>query len=667
MRVVLLAVLSAQAQTPLPGLPSQKVAPDSVRKLIEKRDAGSELTDAEAKEVDDWEDQRAKELEAAWLKSAPSPRKSSGADTKGARIPPPLNRPAFLELLGVLRRDYAKRAGPGLLTLDKALMASKSGNAGANVAMALSLAGAAPAAVHATLWSCGRNPDDPTFVSNLGALLEGLEDERALTVLSYAVSLAPEGVLANTNLGWCLFNRGQFATAKGAFDTAAKAAPDAGPALLGQGMVAHRQGDHRKAIQYLSRALSIASSASGEEALDESQGETSETVPSSPGEVPLPKREDWTKGAPEPNVVIIDPVVSGSNQELYEVGAAKNAGIIKGYNERAQALIARQQGLRPNDGRDRSPVRTSTSLTLFRGDDAMAALARAQYTAFEVKRRAVRSPFERGFDEQRERVNVKVQDFQREALAGPPERYLEALCRKLRPAMEVEYGAFKASWGGAWEVEQRTIRDYGREAAATLSRIRHDDLREYLDIERRLHLLSMAMDGPADLIGWNSLGAAVMACDPKVSEPETSSVEASDDAKKTPCPPFLQGGFGVDLGVASVTLDCEKIAFQAGEGVIGRFEQNYVKHEQTYFLGVGVDSKVGVGAASAGVEGTSGVFVTCSGNTVRDIGLQSSRSVAFGTLKGEVSGTVGLVSGPSYSTSGTLGIGPVTVGIPGGH
>ncbi len=631
LRAVLVSALSSQAQTPLPGPPVQKA------------------------------------IEKTWLKPAPSSQKVRNSDLKAARIPPPLNRPAFLQLLGVLRVDYAKRAGRGISPLDKALATSKSDNAGANAAMALSMAGAAPAAVHATLWSCERRPDDATFVSNLGALLEGLEDERALAVLSYAVSLAPDGALPNANLGWCLFNRGQLESAKGVFETAAKAAPNSGPVLLGRGLVANRQGDHRKAIQLLSQALSVTSSASGEEALEESQGEMSDTLPSSPGEVPIPKREDWTKGAPASNVVIVDPVVSGSNQELYVVGTAKNGGIIKGYNERVRALLARQQHLHPNEGGDRPPVSTPTSLTLFRGDDAMAALARAQYTAYEVMRRVVRSPFERGFEGQIERVNLKVQDIQREALAGPPEKYLEALCQRLRPALDVEYGAFKASWGGTWEDEQRTIRDYGKAAAATLSQVRHDDLREYLDIERQLHLISMAMDGPADLIGWNSVGAAIMVCDPKPSEPGTSSVEASGDAKKAPCPPFLQQGFGVDLGVASVTLDCEKISFQAGEGVIGRFEHNYVKHEQTYFLGVGVDSKVGVGPVSAGIEGTSGVFVTCSGNTVRDIGLQSSRSAAFGTLKGEVSGTIGLVSGPAYSTSGTLGIGPVTVGIPSGN
>jgi hypothetical protein len=243
----------------------------------------------------------------------------------------------------------------------------------------------------------------------------------------------------------------------------------------------------------------------------------------------------------------------------------------------------------------------------------------------------------------------------------PPEKYLETLCAKLVPAMEQEYGKFKMIWRGAWEAERTVIHDYGTTAAATISRIRLDDLWLYLDIERQLHLIAMGLDGPADVIGWGSFGAAIMVCGPRAHEPGSSSAEPSDEATKAPCPPFLQNGIGVDVVVASVSLDCEKITFQAGEGVIGRFEQNYVKHEQTYFLGVGVDAQAFDGAIGVGVEGTAGVFVTCSGNTVRDVGFQASGSGGVGPLQGELSGTTGVFSGPSGGASGSLDIGPVSV------
>jgi hypothetical protein len=146
-------------------------------------------------------------------------------------------------------------------------------------------------------------------------------------------------------------------------------------------------------------------------------------------------------------------------------------------------------------------------------------------------------------------------------------------------------------------------------------------------------------------------------------------VEPSDEAKKAPCPPFLQSGVGVSVVVASVTLDCEKISFQAGEGIIGRFEQNYVKHEQTYFLGVGVGAELKAGGAGAGVEGSAGVFVTCAGNTVRDVGFQASSSGSItapgsvAALNGELSGTVGVFSGPSGAASSSLNIGPANIGL----
>jgi hypothetical protein len=120
----------------------------------------------------------------------------------------------------------------------------------------------------------------------------------------------------------------------------------------------------------------------------------------------------------------------------------------------------------------------------------------------------------------------------------------------------------------------------------------------------------------------------------------------------------------MDVIVASVSLDCEKISFQAGEGIIGRFEQNYVKHEQTYFLGVGADAQAFDGAVGMGVEGSAGVFVTCSGNTVRDVGFQASGSASVGVLKGEVSGTVAAFSGPSATATGSLNLGPASLGGP---
>ena len=574
-----------------------------------------------------------------------------------------LGRAEFLKVLGDLRREHAKRAGSGISELDKTLAAAENDDAGANSALALSMVGGSSAAVYATAWSCVRKPDNATFAGNLGALLDGLEDQRALAVLSYAVSLTPGGVLPNANLGWYLFNRGQFDRAKGAFAAAARKAPDLGPVLLGQGLVAHCQGDHRSAIQYLSRALSVTSSGPGEQALDESQAEEGQQPPSSPSAVPAPRRDDWTKGGRALRVVIADPVVSGSNQELVMVGLGKNGAIAAGYDSQAKALIARQQGLHPNHGRVRPPVRTATSVTLYRSDDAMAALARAQYTAYQARRRAVRAPFERAFEQQGERVGKTLQRIDREAMAGPPEEYIERYCKNARPALEQEYGRFKVLWAGSWEAERKTILEYGATAGATISQIRHDDLRGYLDIERQLHLISMSLDGPADVIGWGVIGAAIMPCGPSSPGPGPTSTEPSDDAKKAPCPRFLQGGVGVDVLVASVSLDCEKISFQAGEGFIGKFEQNYVKHEQTYFFGVGFDAKAGAGAVGAGVEGSAGVFVTCSGNTVRDVGFGGSSSASVGALKGELSGTIGLFGGPSGAATGSLDIGPVNVGL----
>jgi hypothetical protein len=450
-------------------------------------------------------------LQAARALQAAQDGRGSGARGTGLCPEPggtpayaPPDRPAFVRLLDELRRDFARRAGDAIPALERSLAATRNDRAGANAALPLSLAGNASAAVYAATWSCARRPDDATFAADLGALLEGLEDPRALPVLSWAVSRSPAGVLPNTNLGWYLFNHGELARAKASFGIAARKAPGLGPVLLGQGLVAFCQGDRQAALVLLTRALSVTSSPTAEQALDQvREEEAQDPSPStSPSAVAAPRRDDWTRGARPPRVAIAQPIVSASNEEHHATGRERNKAIVAGYQELAERLVARQQGLDPNAGRDRPAVRTPTSLTLFRGDDALAALARAQYTAYDARRRAARAPFERDLERQLERVSASLQGIQRDAEAGPPEQYLAALCRAMRPALESEYGKFKVSWGGAWEGEQQAIREYGTTAAATISQVRHGDLRRYLDLERQLHLVAMAMDGPADVAGW---------------------------------------------------------------------------------------------------------------------------------------------------------------------
>jgi hypothetical protein len=166
------------------------------------------------------------------------------------------------------------------------------------------------------------------------------------------------------------------------------------------------------------------------------------------------------------------------------------------------------------------------------------------------------------------------------------------------------------------------------------------------------------------VIGWGAVGGAIMVCGEPAPPLPGGAVDPSDDASKAPCPPFLQNGFGFDCGIASVSLDCEKIAFQGGEGLIGRFEQNYAKHEQTFYLGVGVDATVGVGPLNAGVEGSVGAFVTTGGGQFRDVGYSASAGAAAGPFSMEAGVTVGAVSGPATSSSASFNAGPASVGVP---
>lgn len=590
-------------------------------------------------------------------------------DAQGTAAAAPPTRAQFEKLLDQLQREYGAKTGAPLGALNQALATAKTDAAGTNLALPLTITGQTPAAVVATVWSCARRPGDATFASNLGSLLDGVGDARAGAVLAYALSLGPDQILPNANQGWFLFNRGQLGKAKASFEKAAKRGPNLGPVLLGQGLVAHCQGDHRRAIDLLTRALSVSSSRAGEQALSDSQeheaqAESEKPSNPSPEAVPTPRRDDWTQGARKPRVAFAEPVVPGSNEEHLAVGLPKNGAIVEGYRRASEALIAAQASLNPNDEGDRAPTHTSTSTSFYFGDDAMVALARAQYTAYAARIRAVRAPFERGFQDQSERVGKRLADLMQAAVEADASTALAVYCSQARLLLNAEYGKFRASWRGTWEAEQKVIREYGEVAGATIGKIRHDDLRRYVDNERKLHLMEMTLDGPADVIGWGSVGAAILSCAPASQQAPAVEAAAPDDADKVPCPPFLKNGIGVNLGVVSVSLDCEKIAFQGGEIVIGRFEQNYVKHEQTYYLGIGVDATAGAGPLSVGLGGSAGVFVTCSGNTIRDVGVQGGSSASVPGFSLETSGTAAVVSGPSGSFSASAGVGGVSTGLP---
>ena len=512
-------------------------------------------------------------------------------------------------------------------------------------------------------WSCRRRPDAALFASNLGSLLDGIGDPRAAQVLAYAVALAPGTVLPRVNLGWLQFHRGDLAAAKASFRAAGRTAPRSGVVLLGQGMVAYCEGDHRLAAELLSRALSHVSSRAAEQALDDSQTHQSEAPPGTPEAVAIPRRDDWTRNARPGRILIAEPIVLDSNEAAIKQGLARNEAIVQGYDDRTKQLLSRQQGLNPNAGGNRVPVRTATSVTLFRSDDAMVALARAQFTAYAARIRAVRAPFERAFEDQKERVSSRVQAIMAEAQTHG-ERVLAVYCSAAKAAMEQEYSRFRTSWRGTWEAEQKVIREYGETAGATISQIRHDDLRRYVDIERQLHVVTWALDGPADVIGWGPLGGAIMPCGEATPPAPKSAVDPSDDAAKAPCPPFLQDGFGFDCGIASVSLDCEKIGFSGRRGN-HRPLRAQLREARADLLPGGRDRRDrGRRSVERRRGGIGGAFVTTGAGEVRDVGYSGSAGAAAGPFSMEAGVTVGVVSGPSTSSSATFNAGPASFGIP---
>lgn len=120
--------------------------------------------------------------------------------------------------------------------------------------------------------------------------------------------------------------------------------------------------------------------------------------------------------------------------------------------------------------------------------------------------------------------------------------------------------------------------------------------------------------------------------------------------------------FSIRFWVGKLDGDCEKISFKAGEGVIFRYERNFVLRQHTISLGVGKEidkfeiKEAGV-VAGADLEATSSVYLTfdLNGNPT-DAGIigKLKAKVGFGFESGEklkISESISLKAGISSGLS----------------
>jgi tetratricopeptide (TPR) repeat protein len=143
---------------------------------------------------------------------------------------------------------------------------------------------------------------------------------------------------------------------------------------------------------------------------------------------------------------------------------------------------------------------------------------------------------------------------------------------------------------------------------------------------------------------------------------DSTKVPETGGGEGPPCP-FKNSEFVAGAGPVSITINCESVEVEGGEGIIGAAKYNFKKKETTLFLGVGFEARLGAKSLGGDVAAKAGGFVTFDqNNNVTDGGIKSDITagahVGAGTLSTKVEFTGSAVTGPDVEIGIQAGVKP---------
>ena len=251
-----------------------------ISRIMKKMQAGTELTEAEEKALENWgqemENKYGDETKNQPTKNAAvSPVNKTGTVAKLPSALPALSPESYVKLANSLMQSFGTKSGdlPGLNQL---LAKTNKTTEGADYGALFMMEGAGAAGVYTCAWSAVKDPVDILTANNLAVALKNEGDHaKAIQVLKYANSVRPGIGLILSNTGWVYFDAGDYAKAKIEFNTALKAAPDMTSPYMGLGLIAQREGNTFKAREYLRKALKDRYSVAGIKAYRQAQQKAS--------------------------------------------------------------------------------------------------------------------------------------------------------------------------------------------------------------------------------------------------------------------------------------------------------------------------------------------------------------------------------------------------------
>lgn len=708
MRVLFLALLLAA-----PAAVARKPPPD-VQRIIEKDQRDESLTPDEQKKLQAWEDQVEKEEERAMEKlergllesvkqaAPPEVLQEMKFQCPGKQPALAVKAPSAAEWATLLDRVSktmsAKlgEAGPRLVKAARAKKAHDVRTMGAVLGSLYSVS----AGVLVMAEACKLEPANMHCAANLGSLLDGVEDDAgAMTALSWAQAKDGKHPLPQMNLGWLFFHRGDFAAAKSRFETVERTLGPSQFTDLALGLTAHCTGDHTTARTRLRRTRlpPPARPAMDEEEdqrsvqrhgkdkkgdADDGEDDSSEPDPNEPPPSPLARSAAMRPELPHP-------LIAASEEELGP-SSKRKLDIMKEWLEDKQKLEERAAGLRA---------------TVAAEDEAAGLRAEGNRLVLTVNDDGADDAYERVRDYYRARFwkITKARDAALEPVRLDAKTRAEGLRKRMGGCMQSANkacavavcadakglrGSILTSAVMAWQPHHTALHtligDFGQVSSEAVALARTEARRAMVDSWRQAQVLNWLHADWTSAVTVEGIAASAIVelCPKEVPVPAPESKKVPQKPAKKGCSQASQDTQGgIDLEVVAVKAGCGKVEFTVNfEGFTGSIGHDKNSQTTTLFLGVG---KTGT------MTGNAGMYVESTGGHISDFGVRATAgaSAAGAGLETQLGFGVGkavdgflaaseggastagafeaaVVSGSSFTTGGSAGVGPLSLSAP---
>jgi tetratricopeptide (TPR) repeat protein len=588
------------------------------------------------------------------------------------------NRPPtsdeYASLLQDLVREYGNRLAKTRPEIDRGLESAPQETDGPNLGALLAGMGAGSASVYVLAQSALKKPGDALTANNLGVALLGVNDyARACLVLLYADKLRPGVSLVILNLAWLFYDIGDSQNAKTYFERAEGLAPGLSGPKLGLGLIARCKGNHVLAASYLRQSLRIRFSPVGASALMESEQAAKDAGNTLTDSQPVAIGQETPCDYQLPELPI-GRQPGGTDEDLEAVGnLTQKVGEeltqrVQAVNPLAQSSFGQAEPTVQRSARSVIYPRTYEKELFMLDDIYQIFLGDRGYLKRygdglndwnEIAQSGIQA-----FGNQEMAYNQRMQALNQELLAcGDNQACIDRVlqkekeeeyqhCLQKKKYLADQYAAIYKLFKDNWDDYRQVVTDYVCFTDPILARIHRPDLNKFENNERRMNVLNPYLN----ILGWAQRALATgkaysdLECIPPPPPTPQQIEDPSPQDKAGRCPEERHWGLspGFDL-----TLSCESVKFEAGEGLMASVEYNRKKGETTVWVGGGAKFAVAEGPIPrAELEAKTGWSVTVDKNGYQDMALETDVNLKFGVGPGfsehGIQSRIALEGGPSF-------------------